>query len=168
MTTLIDRNGLRPDTWHAFNGDAGAIPAAADALIPLDEWRERAAVWAARPGRLGILLSPSDDPAALAAHLDRIALVAVAFPSFTDGRGYSIARLLRERQGWTGELRAVGDVLRDQLFAMARCGFDSFALRADQDAQACLAAFRDFSVRYQGATDDPVPLFRRRRVAAPA
>ncbi len=162
MATLIDRNGLRPDTWHAFDGDAGAIPPDADALIPLDEWRERAAVWSARPGRLGILLAPSDDPAALAADLGRFALVAVSFPVFTDGRGYSIARLLRERHGWTGELRAVGDVLRDQLFAMARCGFDSFALRAGQDVQASLAAFGDFSVRYQSAADQPVPLFRRR------
>ncbi|MEI7444023.1 MAG: DUF934 domain-containing protein [Burkholderiales bacterium] len=166
MATLIDRNGLRPDTWHVFDGDAASIPADADALIPLDEWRERAAVWSARPGRLGVLLSPTDDPAAIAADLGRFALVAVSFPAFTDGRGYSIARLLRERHGWTGELRAVGDVLRDQLFLYARCGFDSFALRADQDAQAAVAAFADFSVRYQAAVDEPSPLFRRREAAA--
>jgi uncharacterized protein (DUF934 family) len=168
MATLIDRNGLRPDTWQTFNGDAGAIPPGVDALIPLDEWRERAAAWSARPGRLGILLSPSDDPAAIAPDLGRFALVAVLFPSFTDGRGYSSARLLRERHGWTGELRAIGDVLRDQLFAMARCGFDSFALRDDQDVQASLAAFGDFSVRYQSATDEPMPLFRRRSEASAA
>lgn len=168
MATLIDRNGLRPDTWLAFDGDADAIPPDADVLIPLDEWRARAAVWSARPGRLGILLSPSDDPASIAGDLGRFALLAVAFPSFTDGRGYSTARLLRERHGWTGELRAVGDVLRDQLFLMARCGFDSFALRADQDATAAVAAFGDFTVVYQTATDEPVPLFRRRRDASPA
>jgi uncharacterized protein (DUF934 family) len=168
MATLIDRNGLLPDTWHAFDGDAGAISPDADALIPLDEWRERAAVWSARPGRLGILLSPADDPAAIAGDHGRFALVAVWFPSFTDGRGYSSARLLRERHGWRGELRAVGDVLRDQLFAMARCGFDSFALRADQDVPASLAAFGDFSVRYQSAIDEPVPLFRRRGRATEA
>jgi len=92
----------------------------------------------------------------------------VSFPVFTDGRGYSIARLLRDRHGWTGELRAVGDVLRDQLFALARCGFDSFALRAGQDVQASLAAFGDFSVRYQSATDEPMPLFRRRSEATAA
>jgi uncharacterized protein (DUF934 family) len=168
MATLIDRNGLRPDTWQALDGNAGAVPPDADVLIPLDEWRARAAVWSARPGRLGILLSPSDDPAWIAGDLGRFELVAVAFPSFTDGRGYSTARLLRERHGWTGELRAVGDVLRDQLFLMARCGFDSFALRADQDPTACVAAFGDFTVVYQTATDEPVPLFRRRRVASPA
>lgn len=168
MATLIDRNGPRPDTWRVFDGDAGAAPADADLLLPLDEWRERAAVWGARPGRIGILLSPSDDPAAIAADLGRFALVAVRFPSFTDGRGYSTARLLRERHGWRGELRAVGDVLRDQMFLLARCGFDSFALRDDQDPQAALAAFDDFSVRYQSGADEPRPLFRRRGAAVSA
>jgi uncharacterized protein (DUF934 family) len=168
MAHLIDRNGLRPDGWTVFDGDAGAIPAGADVLIPLDEWRERAGAWRARGGRLGLLLSPADDVAAVAGELDAFALVAVDFPRFTDGRGYSSARLLRERLGWRGELRAVGDVLRDQLFLLARCGFDSFALRADQDPQAAVQAFQDFSVRYQAATDQPLPLFRRRRDAVPA
>ena len=168
MATLIDRNGLRPDTWHGFDGDAGAIPPDADALIPLDEWRERAAVWSARPGRLGILLSPADDPAAIACDHGRFALVAVSFPIFTDGRGYSIARLLRERHGWRGELRAVGDVLRDQLFLLARCGFDNFALRDGQDPVAAVAGFADFSVRYQAGVDEPRPLFRRRGAAVTA
>ncbi|HMS80876.1 MAG TPA: DUF934 domain-containing protein [Burkholderiaceae bacterium] len=168
MATLIDRNGLRPDTWRAFDGDAAAVPPDADLLLPLDEWRERASVWGARPGRLGILLAPSDDPAAIAADLGRFALVAVGFPAFTDGRGYSSARLLRERHGWRGELRAVGDVLRDQLFLLARCGFDTFALRDDQDPRAALAAFGDFDVRYQSGVDEPVPLFRRRDAAVAA
>ena len=88
---------------------------------------------------------------------DKLALIAVRFPKFTDGRGYSIARVLR-RLGWQGELRAVGDVLRDQLFYMTRCGFDAFALRADQDAQAALTAFSDFSAPYQPAIDDGVRL----------
>jgi uncharacterized protein (DUF934 family) len=93
-------------------------------------------------------------------------MVAVHFPKFNDGRGYSSARLLRERLGFAGELRAVGDVLRDQLFLLARCGFDSFALRADQDPASALSAFKDFSVRYQAATDEVLPLFRRRTALA--
>lgn len=163
---LIDRNGLRPDGWQVFEGNAGALAPGADVLIPLDEWRERAQVWKARSGRLGLLLSPPDDVLSLAQDLDHFDLIAVNFPRFSDGRGYSTARLLRDRLGWEGELRAVGDVLRDQLFLLARCGFDSFALREDQDALAALAAFNDFSVRYQAATDEPLPLFRRRRLAA--
>jgi uncharacterized protein (DUF934 family) len=95
------------------------------------------------------------------------ALVAVNFPQFTDGRGYSSARLLRERYGWRGELRAIGDVFRDQLFYLARCGFDAFALRQGEDAQAALAAFDDFSDAYQTAADRPLPLFRRRFLNSP-
>jgi uncharacterized protein (DUF934 family) len=168
MATLIDRNGPRPDSWHVFDGDAAVVQPHADLLLPLDEWRERATVWRARPGRLGVLLGPADDPAAIAADLPRFALVAVSFPTFTDGRGYSIARLLRERHGYSGELRAVGDVLRDQLYLMARCGFDAFALRADQDPVAATTAFSDFSVRYQAAADGERPLFLSRREAAEA
>ena len=88
------------------------------------------------------------------------------FPKFTDGRGYSIARLLR-RLGWKGELRAVGDVLRDQLFYMTRCGFDAFALRDDQDAQVALTAFSDFSTPYQPAIDDGARLGAARAESKP-
>jgi uncharacterized protein (DUF934 family) len=86
----------------------------------------------------------------------------VNFPSLTDGRGYSIARLLRERYGYVGELRAVGDVQRDQLFNLARCGFDAFLLRKDEDADGALAALEEFSEAYQASVERPQPLFRRR------
>jgi uncharacterized protein (DUF934 family) len=88
--------------------------------------------------------------------------VEVSFPSATDGRGYSIARLLRERHGYGGELRAVGDVKRDQLFNLARCGFDAFLLLKDEDADGALGAFDDFSEAYQASVERPLPLFRRR------
>ena len=87
----------------------------------------------------------SDDPDVLSDHLHRFALIAVRFPSFTDGRGYSIARRLREGHGWSGALMAVGDVLRDQLLLLEHCGFDTFSLREDQDLDASLSAFADFS-----------------------
>ena len=95
--------------------------------------------------------------------LDEVTLLAVEFPKFTDGRGYSIARILRDRYGYTGELRAVGDVLHDQLLFMARCGFDAFELKAGKDIDGALAAFDAFSVYYQGAADEPEPLWRRAR-----
>jgi len=107
-------------------------------------------------------LEPADDPAAVAHRLGGAARVEVNFPSFTDGRGYSIARLLRERHGYRGELRAVGDVQRDQLFYLARCGFDAYLLRDGDDAGAALAAFNDFSEAYQASVERPQPLFRRR------
>lgn len=162
MASLIDRNGLRPDSWQEWDAAAGARPAAGSWLIPMSEWRTHAALWRDLDVALGVVLGPTDDPAELAPDLARLGLIAVQFPSFTDGRGYSTARILRERLGFRGELRAVGDVLRDQLFLMARCGFDTFALRADQDVVGCLKAFADFSVRYQAAADESLPLFRRR------
>jgi uncharacterized protein (DUF934 family) len=107
-------------------------------------------------------LEPADDPAASAGRLGAVSRVEVNFPSFTDGRGYSIARLLRERFGYRGELRAVGEVQRDQLFNLARCGFDAFVLKKDDDAADALAALNDFSEVYQASVERPLPLFRRR------
>ena len=109
------------------------------------------------------LLEPGDDPGALAGSLERLTVVAVNFPKFGDGRGYSIARLLRERYGYRGELRAVGQVARDNLYFMAQCGFDAFELRAGEDPKEALAALDDFSDAYQASVARPQPLFRRRR-----
>lgn len=118
---------------------------------------------ASRPEAGEVLrLEPGDDPAKVADRLGSAARVEVNFPSFTDGRGYSIARLLRERHGYLGELRAVGDVQRDQLFYLARCGFDAFLLREGLDARESLSALRDFSEAYQASVERPEPLFRRR------
>ena len=108
------------------------------------------------------VLEPTDDPGALAGRLTALAVVAVNFPKYGDGRGYSIGRLLRERYGYQGELRAIGEVARDHLQLMAQCGFDSFQLREGEDAQAALDAFDDFSEAYQASAAQPQPLFRRR------
>ena len=109
-----------------------------------------------------VVLEPTDDPGALAGRLAGINVIAVNFPKFGDGRGFSIARLLRERYGYKGELRAVGHITRDHLFFMESCGFDAFELRDGEDAHEALAAFDDFSESYQASVRRPVPLFRRR------
>jgi uncharacterized protein (DUF934 family) len=109
-----------------------------------------------------IRLEPGDDPAAVAQDLGRVARVEVNFPKFGDGRGYSIARLLRERYGYRGELRAVGHITRDLLFFMESCGFDAFELREGENPHEALAAFEDFSEAYQASVTRPLPLFRRR------
>jgi uncharacterized protein (DUF934 family) len=109
-----------------------------------------------------VVLQPADDPAALADRIGSLTVIAINFPKFGDGRGYSIARLLRERYGYRGELRAVGEVARDHLHAMAQCGFDVFQLREGENPQEALTAFGDFSEQYQATTAQPVPLFRRR------
>jgi uncharacterized protein (DUF934 family) len=156
MATLIINKRIAPDTWQllkpAADGNQPELPLTGDWMVPFAVWQEQRAQLSQRQGRNGVLLENTDDPRALAQDFDQLALIAVRFPKFTDGRGYSIARLLR-RLGWKGELRAVGDVLRDQLFYMTRCGFDAFALREDQDAQSALSAFSDFSAPYQPAID---------------
>ncbi|CAN1533754.1 Uncharacterised conserved protein UCP030820 [Caulobacteraceae bacterium] len=121
-------------------------------LLTLADWLDRDAANANAP--VGIVLMPTDDPLALAGRLDGLAAIAVEFAKFSDGRGYSIATLLRSRMGFKGEIRAVGDVLIDQLFAMARCGIDSFALRGDQDVEVAKRAFETFPAVYQWAADE--------------
>jgi len=134
-------------------------------LLSLAQWKERRLAAPTAGERLGVRLEPADDPAELAPGIDRLTLVAINFPKFADGRGYSSAVLLRTRYGYRGELRAIGDVGRDQLFHLKRCGFDAFALAPHRDPRAALASLGDFSARYQGSVDDPVPLFRKRLAA---
>ena len=109
-----------------------------------------------------LVLEPTDDPALVAGAVGRAGVIAVNFPKFSDGRGYSIGRLLRERHGYKGELRAVGEVARDHLHAMEQCGFNAFQLREGEDPKEALAAFGDFSDSYQATAARPEPLFRRR------
>lgn len=174
MALIIKNRAVVEDAWQVVRAaEDGALPAVAalpagKVLVPFALWQaERDALVAGRSrDELGVWLAPDSEPADLVADFDRIALIGVDFPRFADGRGYSIARLLRERHGWTGELRALGDVLRDQLLYLSRCGFDAFAVRADKDIHDALHAFGEFSQRYQGAVDNPAPLFRRRDAAA--
>ena len=109
-----------------------------------------------------VVLEPTDDPRAIAERLPGLKVVAVNFPKYADGRGYSIGRLLRERYGYKGELRAVGVVARDHLQLLAQCGFDSFQLREGEDAVEALKGLDDFSEAYQATAAQPIPLFRRR------
>ena len=108
-----------------------------------------------------VRIEPGEDARALIPHLDRIALVEVAFPTFRDGRGYSAARVLREA-GYAGELRAEGDVLVDQVLLMRRCGFDSFAPRAEIDSATLKASLERYEFVYQGAADAAVPVWKLR------
>jgi uncharacterized protein (DUF934 family) len=94
-----------------------------------------------------VRLEPGDDPGAVS--LEGVTRVEINFPKFGDGRGYSIARLLRTRYGWRGELRAVGHITRDLLFFLEHCGFDAFELREGENPYEALAAFEDFSYVYQ-------------------
>ena len=163
MALVIKHRALCEDSWQLLEQDAnGALPEGADVIVPLARWINERGTIASRAGNIGVWLETDADPAVLAPDLARLKIIAIRFASFTDGRGYTLARLLRERYGYRGELRAIGDVLRDQLYYLSRCGFDAFALRADQDAVKALAAFNDFSENYQVSVEQPDPLFRRR------
>lgn len=138
-------------------------------FVPLAVWQAHQCQLAGRPG-VGVWLDSHENVDELAENLNGIQAIALNFPKFTDGRAYSTAALLRSRYGFKGEIRAIGDVLRDQFFFMQRCGFDAIQPKADRysDAQLAdaLASLKDFSAPYQAAIDQPQPLFRRTLRAA--
>lgn len=162
MARIIRNRSLVDDGWQLLEagpflvpGEDGFVPEfpAGDIVVPLSLWRLRGDELIARPGRVGVLLEADDEPESIAAQLGHFALVAVRFEKFSDGRGYSLARLLRDRHGWRAELRAFGDVRRDLLPFLERAGFDAFELRDGEDAGAALSAFDEIRVQ--------LPAFRR-------
>ncbi|WP_298329847.1 DUF934 domain-containing protein [Asticcacaulis sp.] len=116
-------------------------------------------------GRYGVRIAPGDDVRLLTPFLSKIALIEVAFPGYRDGRGYSTARIVRQDLGFDGEIRAVGDVLRDQLFWMMRCGFDSFLLKDADPAGAIAYARSLYKTAYQSAADGLKPVWALRHPA---
>ncbi|MFC4353215.1 DUF934 domain-containing protein [Fodinicurvata halophila] len=165
---LIKNGEQIEDLWLPVD-DEQPLPENAPILVSLERWQQEKDVLQARGTELGLRLRSDQSPQQVAEDLQAFSLIALEFPKFTDGRAYSHARLLRERHGFTGELRAVGNVLRDQLLFMQRCGFDAFELPEDAPVEAWLKALEDFSVWYQPATDNRAPvssLRRRLRVAA--
>jgi uncharacterized protein (DUF934 family) len=163
---ILDRR-IVDDPWQlAIEGEA--VPPAGRVIVPLAAWLAQRDNLAARTGQVGVWLKPDDEPGQLARDVAQLPLIAVQFPQFTDGRGYSIGRLLRERFGYKGELRAIGDVLRDQLFYMASVGFNAFDLKEGKSLDDALTAFDDFSDAYQTSVARPVPYYRRRLGSAPA
>lgn len=171
MPKIIKHDRVVDDAWQVLRLEAEDTAAAValpttPTLFPLAVWLARRDELQGRQASAGVWLESGEQPEALAGQLDQLPIVAINFPKFADGRGYSTARLLRERYGYVGEIRAIGDVLRDQLFFMKRCGFDAYAVRADKDIEAACAGLRDFSATYQAAADQPLPLFRRRAAEA--
>jgi uncharacterized protein (DUF934 family) len=159
MQIIRKRQIVDDDFEHLADG--AALSAGRKPIVPLAVYVASKDELLARHPALGVRIGsdklPTDIP-----ELTRLALIAIEFPRFTDGRGYSIARQLRDRYSFAGELRAVGWVLRDQLFYMERCGFTAFELKAGKPLESALEAFGEFSVTYQAAADDKRPIYRRR------
>jgi len=173
MAKLIQQRRVATDPWlllkasaegapSGSDGTPPSVPAEGDVIVPLTLWLARKDALAVRSGRTGVWLESKDGPEAIAADLDRLPLVAVHFPSLADGRGYSVARLLRERHHYKGEVRAIGAVFKDTLLGMERCGFSTFLLRDGEDADDAITAFDELADHYQANVTQPIPLFRRR------
>jgi uncharacterized protein (DUF934 family) len=151
------------DPWHAAGGEDGPQPhppARDFSLLTLEQWHAVREGWPAGL-RTGVIVPNSADVEALAADLPRLALLALQFPKWVDGRAYSQARLLRVRLRFTGELRAIGDVLVDMLPLLVRTGFDAAQLRHDQRLDAADRALGFFAGHYQGDVRQPKPAFAR-------
>ena len=165
MRDIIKDRQIVTDDWQVVKlaegetAESVAIPEGR-VIVPLAVWQARRDALKAR-GDVAVWLASDERPEALKDDLETLPLIAVDFPKFADGRGYSIAYNLRARLGFTGELRAIGDVLRDQLFYMQRVGFNAFATRPDRSIEDALKGLTDFSEAYQASWDQKMPLFRR-------
>jgi uncharacterized protein (DUF934 family) len=156
MRDIIRGREVVPDSWR-YAGDAGSGPE----VLSLDALLAAVALDSAPAAGAGVSLQPTDEPEKLAALLPRLALIVLEFPKVGEGRGFSQAQLLRQRYGYRGELRARGALKRDQLFFLARCGFDSFDLDPGENLAASLAAFDTFSAAYQPGAGGGLPLRSR-------
>jgi uncharacterized protein (DUF934 family) len=161
MPRRLLRDGRIVDDDWSYLAEAEGSPTAA-LILTLAQWQADRDAWIARGGRLGVVLSPAHKVEILAPDISRFALIGAEFSGPSEGRGYSQARLLREQWKFDGELRATGYVRRDQVFFMARCGFNSFEL-PDADIADAHTALATFSWAYQPSNDAGLPLKLRRR-----
>jgi uncharacterized protein (DUF934 family) len=170
MARIIKDGEVREDAWKLVVLAENETPQSVrlpvgPLLVPVAVWRARRAQLIAREYEhgwpLGVWLAAEEGPETIAADLDDFSVIGVQFSKFSDGRGYSTARLLRQRHGYRGELRAIGDILQDQLFYLQRVGFDAFAVRADRNIVEALHGLRDFTAAYQHAADKGGALHRR-------
>lgn len=150
--TVVKNNALVENPF-VFVADASEIPADGAILVPLALWRSHRETLLERRAPLGIQLRSDEPPDAISEDLHCFEVVALEFPAFRDGRAYSYARILRERYGYEGEIRAVGDVLMEQLHFMLRTGFNAFDIEGDDPLGTFRAALEDFSVWYQPTGD---------------
>ena len=161
--TLIRNGAVIKNPWRLVADDE-EISGDEAVIVSLKRWQDEKKKFLGRNGPLGIRLESNQKPDNIAGDVERFDLIALDIPALPDGRAFSYARLLRERYGFNGELRAVGKVIQDQLFFLHRCGFDAFELSAGEDLQKSIAAIFAFSVAYQPAADSILPAYKARHV----
>ncbi|MCV6587546.1 MAG: DUF934 domain-containing protein [Marinobacterium sp.] len=158
MPLLINQQLIENDPWQLLTDDEQALPSDGAVILPLARFEQARADGSIL--QLAPLVSGDDDINALLEQADALALVAIEIPAFTDGRGFSFARILR-RAGFKGQIRAIGDVTRDRLAFLTRCGFDAFQIADDRYSDDILSALAEISVNYQGSADEPRPIYNR-------
>lgn len=149
MRKIIKQREVIADAWRYVEEDTDAQAI----IVSLPQWQAERALLLASGKQLGVKIGPADKVEVLAHDVSKLALIALEFSGLAEGRGYSQAHLLRRRYGFTGELRATGKIQRDQLFYMARCGFDAYELPEGTDLNVALTAFKDYTVAYQPGLD---------------
>ena len=160
---VIKDNKIIEDSWlQVLDATSVEKLAEEDVIVALAFWKDHRTDLLDREGQLGICVGIDDDVEDIVKDLEHFNLIAIEFPQFKDGRGYSSARILREHYNYEGDIRAIGNVLRDQLFFMQRCGIRSFQLHEDRDMDAALSGFLDFSINYQTAADGAPPIYKLR------
>lgn len=157
---IIKDGNIISNDWIIANDSSATLPDG-NILVSLELWEANKDALLTRPA-VGLWLKNDQCVSTIADSLASFAVIAIDFPSFMDGRGFSIARLLRERYDYQGEIRATGDVIRDQLCYLKRSGFNAFDMDESIDLDAALASLNDFSESYQTGADQKTPLFRRR------
>lgn len=157
---IIKNQKIIEDPWQLLEVDEDFPDG--DFIIPFVRWKNERNALKGRNGKLGISINGDDDLDQLVEDLDHFAVIALEFPKYTDGRCFSYARLLRERYNYQGELRAMGNILRDQMELLARCGINAFVLGENENLTEALNSFNDISVKYQSAADAVEPLYRNR------
>lgn len=164
---LLQHGALQPNNWR-FVGDDAAIPADGPVTVSLKRWQAEAETLRGRNAPIGVRLKNDEPATSLGEDVHRLSVIEVEFPKFTDGRAFSQARILRDKLGFKGELRAIGTILRDTYAHMVRCGIDSVELPDDKPADGYLAALREFSAWYQPASDRRVTVLELRHAGAAA
>ena len=163
MTQLIETSELTQDKWILIDKDRDYptenVNAGDYVILPLQLWSENRDQ---QTDKIGVWLDSDDTVEALEGQCEHLPIIAINFPTFADGRGYSLARQLRDKLGFSGELRAIGDVLKDQLFYYQRSGFSSFMIREDRPAEQAITGLSDFSLVYQPASDNRVTILQKR------
>lgn len=162
MQNLIKNGALKSDdAWVLIADDTARLPTKAPAIVSLQRYLALRQEGSIEPGSLGVWLNDEQMAEDVAELLDEVALIALHFPKFADGRSFSKARLLRDRFGYQGEIRALGDFLPDQIDYLARCGVDAFACRNEQEAATALLMLDSFSIHYQSDVNQTA-LFQQR------